>query len=145
MAVVTAHLGADTKVDVRARQFHWSGDEPPPMGRDAGPTPYELLFGSLAACIGVTLKLYATHKGIVLDGVDVRLTFDRVHADDCNDCDDRTDGWVDRIQSHVTIHGTFSDAQRVRLEQVAKRCPVHKTLANGVQISDAVVFSASPG
>jgi putative redox protein len=68
-----------------------------------------------------------------------------VHADDCSDCNERTDGWVDRIQSHVTIHGTFSDAQRVRLEQVAKRCPVHKTLANGVQIADAVVFSAQPG
>ena len=48
-----------------------------------------------------------------------------------------------RIQSHVTLRGSFDDAQRKRLAQVAQRCPVHKTLANGVHISDAVSFDSS--
>ncbi len=98
------------------------------------------MLGSLAACIAITLRLYANHKGIALAEVGVRLDFDRVHADDCVDCDERADGWIDRIQSQVTIRGTFDDAQRARLTQVAQRCPAHKTLANRVHIVDSVDF-----
>ncbi len=142
MATITASLGAGTVVSIQARQFTWQGDEPPAAGgTDTGPTPYELLLGGLAACITVTLRLYANHTGIVLDGVDVTLTFDRVHADDCVDCDERADGWIERIQSDVTIRGSFDEAQRKRLAQVAQRCPVHKTLANGVHFADSVAFS----
>jgi putative redox protein len=142
MATVTAHLDAGTAVEIQARQFSWRGDEPPVVGgTDTGPTPYELLLGALAACLAVTLRLYANHKEIGLSGVDIRLEFDRVHADDCLDCDEQADGWIDRIHTEVTIHGTFTDAQRSRLAQVAKRCPVHKTLANGVKIVDVVQFA----
>lgn len=109
-------------------------------GTDAGPTPYEILLGSLAACTTITLRLYADHKGIALEGVDVELRFDRVHADDCADCDERADGFIERIESRVTFHGSFDDAQKKRLGQVAARCPVHKTLNQGVHISDSVAF-----
>ena len=136
-----AHLGAGTRVALQTRGFSWAGDEPQNVGgTDTGPTPYELLLGSLAACIGATLRLYANHKGIPLAAVDVELGFDRVHADDCAFCDEREEGWIERIQTAVTIHGNFDEAQRKRLAQVAKRCPVHKTLANGVAIADAVTF-----
>lgn len=142
MSTVTAELRAGTKATIRARQFDWPADEPPEAnGTDTGPTPYELLLGGLAACIAITLRLYANHKGIELAGVDVALEFDRVHADDCEDCDERADGVIERIQSSVTVHGTFDDAQRKRLTQVAQRCPVHKTLANGVHFTDTVAFA----
>ena len=141
MAFVTAVLGEGTEVTLEARQFPWRSDEPIGAGgTDLGPTPYEILLGILAACIAITLRLYSNHKGIVLPEVVVRLDFDRVHADDCLDCDERADGWIDRITSRVTIRGTFDDAQRKRLTQVAQRCPVHKTLANGVHLVDSVVF-----
>jgi putative redox protein len=145
MAFVTAELGEGTAVDIRARTFSWRGDEPLAAGgTDAGPTPYEILLGGLAACIAITLRLYANHKGIVLAEVGVTLEFDRVHADDCADCDERADGWIERIQSKVTIRGSFDDAQRARLTQVAQRCPVHKTLANGVHLADTVTFESPP-
>ena len=141
MATVTAELGSGTDVTLRARQFSWVGDEPETAGgTDTGPTPYEILLGGLAACTAVTLRLYANHKDIRLEGVKVSLAFDRVHADDCVDCDERADGWIERIQSSVVISGDFDDAQRARLTQVAQRCPVHKTLTNGVHISDSVSF-----
>ncbi len=141
MAFVTAVLKQGTEVTVQARQFSWRGDEPLEAGgTDQGPTPYEMLLGSLAACITITLRLYADHKGITLPEVAVRLDFDRVHADDCTDCDERVDGWIERIKSHVTIRGTFDEAQRARLTQVAQRCPVHKTLRNGVHFVDSVAF-----
>ena len=144
MAFVSAVLGEGTEVTLQARQFTWHSDEPLAVGgTDLGPTPYEILLGSLAACIAITLRLYSNHKGITLPEVGVRLDFDRVHADDCVDCDERDDGWIDSITSQVTIRGTFDDAQRARLTQVAQRCPVHKTLANGVHLVDSVVFESS--
>ena len=76
MATVTAQLAEGTVVDIQARQFSWKGDEPISLGgTDTGATPYELLLGGLAACIAVTLRLYANHKGIALRGIDVRLEF----------------------------------------------------------------------
>ena len=140
MASVTATLKSGTAVDIRSRRFLWRSDEPPAVGADTGPTPYEFLLGSLAACIAITLRLYANHKEIALTGVDVVLELDRVHADDCTDGDQRADGWLERVTSQVTIHGTVTAAERTRLTQVAARCPVHKTLANGVHFTDTVAF-----
>ncbi len=145
MATVTASLGEGTQVELKAHQYSWRADEPTEAGgTDTGPTPYEILVGALAACISLTLRLYANHKGIALAGVDLTLEDDRVHADDCEECDERLDGWIERIRTQVNLRGTFDDAQRTRLAQVAERCPVHKTLANQVQIFDSVTFEEAP-
>ena len=88
-----------------------------------------------------TMGYYAGHKRSARHGVAVGLEFARIHAADCEDCDERDDGWIERIRSDVTIHGDFDDAQRARLGQVARRCPVHKTLTNGIKIVDQVTFS----
>ena len=143
MATITAQLREGTRVQIASRQFTWLADEPPQAnGTDTGPTPYEILLGSLAACQAITLRLYANHKGIELTGVDVELDFDRVHATDCEECEKEDTGYIDRIRSQVTIHGSFDDAQRKRLAQVAERCPVHKTLTHGARIFDTVTFAA---
>ena len=144
MATVTASLKQGTRVDIRSRQFLWRSDEPAGAGADSGPTPYEFLLGSLAACTAMTLRLYADHKSIPLGGVDVELEFERVHADDCVDCDQRADGLIERVRSHVTIRGDLTAAQRARLTQIAKRCPVHKSLDNGVHIGDGIDFPDVP-
>lgn len=143
MALVTAQLHSGTRATISARQFTWLADEPPEVGgTDDGPNPYEILLGGLAACIAITLRLYANHKGIQLDGVGVKLEFDRVHADDCRECDIDEGGMIDRIRSSVTIQGSFDDAQKKRLAQVAERCPVHRTLTRRVQIFDTVSFES---
>ena len=142
MATVKASLRHGAAVDIRARRFLWRSDEPKPAGgADSGPTPYEFLLGSLAACTAMTLRLYAERRQIPLAGVEVTLEFDRVH---CIDCEKRGDGLIERVRTEVTIHGELTAAQRARLTQVAQRCPVHKTLAQGVRFDDAVAF-VDPG
>jgi len=86
--------------------------------------------------------LHADHKDIPLGEVRVELAYGRVHVDDCVDCDERADGWIERIQSHVVLRGEFDEPQHKRLTQVAERCPVHKTLANGVHLADSVALEA---
>ncbi len=80
------------------------------------------------------------HKRLALDSVTASYDLTRIHAKDCEDCDDSTKGFIDKIISRVHISGDFDEAQRKRLAEVSERCPVHKTLANGVVFSDNVTF-----
>lgn len=142
MTVVKARLGSGLRVEITSRHFTFLADEPPSVGGgDQGPSPYELLAGSLAACTATTLRLYADHKGIALDGVDIEVEFDRVHATDCLECEAAEGGLIERLRTQIRLHGSFDEAQKKRLVQVAQRCPVHKTLAKGVQIFDSISFS----
>jgi putative redox protein len=139
MATITAELTENFRVDITNGHHVWRADEPQEMGGDnTGPNPYDLLLGSLAACTTITLAFYAKRKGIELTSVSAEYSFDRVHADDCAKCDDEHSGMIDRVTSRIFIDGDFDEATRQRLQEVAVRCPVHKTLAAGVVFEETV-------
>ena len=142
MTRVTASLKNGTAVDIRGRRFLWRSDEPKPAGgADTGPTPYEFLLGSLAACTAMTLRLHANNTNIPLSGVDVTLEFDREHAEDSNDSDEHANGLTAGIKSRITIYGPVTKSQRTQLTEVATRCPVHKTLVNRISVNNTVSFA----
>ena len=141
MATVTARLGKGLRVDITNGRHEWSADEPAESGGDdTGPTPYEMLAGSLAACTALTLRLYAAHKGIALESITAEYSFDRIHADDCNECTSADKGMIERMRARITIGGDFTESERKRISEIAGRCPVHKSLAHGIRIFDEVVF-----
>lgn len=143
MASITATLTHGYTVRLESSEGHtWTADEPEDVGgADEGPNPYELLLGALAACTCITVSMYAQRKDWALERIDVVYEHDRVHADDCAECDDDRTGFIDRIRSRVTIEGDLDDAARTRLAEVAARCPVHKTLEKGVHLVDEVAFA----
>ena len=141
MSNITAKLTAGLAVQISDGRHNWSADEPPSAGgTDTGPDPYELLLGALAACTCITIAGYCRHKGLALNSISASFDFSRVHADDCVDCDKSDKGVIEQIVSHVHIDGDFDEAQKKRLAQIATRCPVHKTLSNGVRIEDNASF-----
>ena len=141
MARITAKLTSGMSVKISNGRHDWNADEPLELGgTDTGPNPYELLLGSLAACTCVTLSWYCRHKKLPLHSVVTTYDFSRIHADDCKDCDISDKGFIEKITSNIHIEGDFNDAQRKRLAQIAERCPVHKTLAQGVKFSDNTTF-----
>ncbi len=142
MAQITAKLTSGMVVELSNGRHEWRADEPLSAGgTDTGPNPYELLLGSLAACTCITISWYCQHKKIPLKSVSTTYDFSRVHADDCKDCDIPDKGFIEKITSNVHIEGDFDEAQRKRLAQIAQRCPVHKTLAHGVEFEDNASFS----
>ncbi|MDQ3685676.1 MAG: OsmC family protein [Acidobacteriota bacterium] len=105
-------------------------DEPANLGgEDAGPDPYTLLLGALGSCISMTVTLYARRKNWPLERVAVRLRQQRVHAKDCAECEATVDGFVYRVERTVTLEGNLTDEQRAHLQEIAHKCPVHKTLS----------------
>jgi putative redox protein len=116
-------------------QHHdYLADEPAANGgTDLGPDPYELLLMSLGACTSMTLRMYANHKKLPVEDIEVRLRHDRIHARDCEDCES-TEGYISKIERVIRYKGDLSDEQHQRLMEIADKCPVHKTLKGEIQI-----------
>jgi uncharacterized OsmC-like protein/alpha-beta hydrolase superfamily lysophospholipase len=119
---------------ISARGFHLVADEPAAVGGgEAGPTPYDYLAAALASCTSMTLRMYADRKDLPLEEVSTEVRYDRVHAQDCADCE-HTEGRIERFTRTVTLHGDLAPATRTRLLAIAARCPVHRTLSGQIEI-----------
>jgi putative redox protein len=109
-------------------------DEPVAAGgEDSGAGPYDLLLAGLGACTSMTMRLYADRKSLPLDRVTVTLKHDRIHAEDCAECETRI-GMIDRIDRVIAMEGALDAGQRTRLMEIADKCPVHRTLTSEVHI-----------
>ena len=103
-------------------------DEPVKVGgKNLGATPYDYLASALGTCTAMTLNMYARHKNLNVSKVIVDVEHDRIHADDCVDCE-KQDGKVDVFTRRIKIEGELDQAQSDRMLQIADRCPVHRTL-----------------
>lgn len=130
MATITAsiqrtphetHLSTDSQVIV--------ADEPVDIGgQDKGMRPGELLAGSLAACTVMTLRMYADRKGWPLESA-------VAHVDYTNDPETKRSLFTVRL----VLNGSLSEEQRVRLLEMADRCPVHRTLQNPIDFNTILV------
>ena len=133
--VIVTSVGYLTQ-EITAGSHKFYADEPREVGgSESGPDPYSLLLAALGACTAMTLQMYARHKEWPLERVEISLRHTRIHAEDCEECNMK-EGKIERIERYISLTGPLSEEQRARLFEVAKRCPVHKTLTTGVSIKD---------
>jgi len=140
-SVVVVERGADPELgvsrlaqDVLIGRHRLAADEPVAAGgSELGPNPYDFLLAGLGACTSMTLRLYADHKKWPLEKVRVRLSHEKIHAADCEDCETR-EGKIDRIEREIAVDGPLDAAQRQRLMEIAEKCPVHRTLHSEIKI-----------
>ena len=104
----------------------WFADEPTDKGGlDTAPNPVQILLSALGACTTITLEMYANHKGIKLDHVQVDLAL--------NPNDDPQAG-KNNIERKITLKGEITEDQHKRLLKVAENCPIHKLLTSQINI-----------
>ena len=104
-------------------------------GNDFGPSPYELLAASLAACSSITMKSYAAQEQWPLEEVEVHISYNKNYFDDCNAChlEKNRLNYMERI---IKFKGYLNPEQKAKLLEVANSCPVYKTLVHQVEIKD---------
>jgi len=138
MAEVVVSSAGGLRHEIWAGRHSFFADEPVEVGgADSGPNPYELLLGALGACTSMTLLMYAQRKEWPLEDVEVRLKHQRIHARDCEDCE-QTDGYLDCIEKEIVVAGLLSEEQVQRLGEIAEKCPVNKTLHGKIETRQSI-------
>jgi uncharacterized OsmC-like protein/uncharacterized protein (DUF302 family) len=127
-AAIAAHDMAvgGLRVQMAATGQRFVVDEPVEAGGTGlGPSPHGLLAAGLAACTTLTLRLYADRKAWPLTHVRVAVEHEKQL--------DQT--LPDLFRRSIHLDGTLDQTQRLRLMEIAEKCPVHLTLLRGSRIS----------
>ena len=120
--------------EILAGGHHIIADEPEEVGgSDLGPSPYELLSSGLAACTVMTIKMYVGRKEWPMEEVKVHVNYDNNYIEDCEECEvsERKIGKFERL---IEVKGNLDEKQKQRILAIANKCPVHRTLEQGVSI-----------
>lgn len=113
---------------VTIRHHELSTDEPVDAGgADEGPSPLELLAGSLAACTATTMEMYAARKNWDIGGVEVSCDYTPAER-----------GCPTRFQLVLRLPERLTDEQVDRLRVIAAKCPVHRTLEGEVMFDERI-------
>lgn len=127
---------------VQAGAHRLFADEPASAGGlDSGPSPYDFLSIALGACTSMTLRMYADFKKIPLGRVSVDVSHAKVHSRDCEDCTDEERGSgrrIDRFERVITIEGDLPEELAGKIEEIANKCPVHRTLEGSSKVRTVV-------
>jgi putative redox protein len=113
-------------IDIRAH--HLSVDEPLEAGgEDSAPSPQELLAASLASCTAITIEMYAQRKGWDLGQVEVECEYSPAER-----------GCPTKFELVLRLPPDATDEQVERLQVIAAKCPVHRTLDGEVMFHERV-------
>ena len=116
---------------ISIRGHHLTGDEPPENGgQDQGPRPYELVLAGLGACTAGTLKMYADRKGWPLEHIfiDLELTIEKT-----------AQTHISHISRSIRFEGDLNEENKLRLIEIAEKCPVHRLLTNEMLIKTSLI------
>ena len=117
---------------VRVRAHDLTVDEPTEHGgRDEGPSPQELLAASLASCTAVTMEMYAKRKGWDTSGLAVDCRYIPAER-----------GCVTQFELIFKMPPHLDEEQIERLQVIAAKCPVHRTLEGEVMFDERVELTS---
>lgn len=132
---VVARLGdSGYTTEIRAGRHGMLSDESEELGgNDFGPSPYQILCASLSACTVMTLQMYARRKKWPLEEVKCHVNYSKEYFQDCQSCETE-DAKLDTFDRVIELEGNLDERQKLRLMEIADRCPVHRTLSSEIRI-----------
>lgn len=137
--VLVAELDHKFTQEVFSDHHHWYADEPTQLGgKNSGPDPYEHLLAALGACTAMTIRMYADHKKIPLEHVEVSLSHERNYLEDAGNVAEH-DQKIESLIRKIQLFGPMNDSEKTRLMEIAERCPVHRTLHNNPQVLTTLI------
>lgn len=120
--------GATFRHKVSVEGHELTSDEPEELGgQGSGPTPLDLLAASLASCTAITVQMYADRKGWDIGDIEVEAEYEPAER-----------GRPTRFSMVLRLPEGLDPEQRERLEIIAAKCPVHRTLEGEVMFEERV-------
>ena len=105
-------------------RHHLTTDAPQSLGGGgSAPAPHELFPAALAACVSMTLLIYARTKEWDLGEVSVDVEYD-------------TASTPRRFEIDVHFTADLDDQQLTRLRKVAAACPVRRSIESGIEFAE---------
>jgi len=128
-SAVTASIGRESyRTELKTSGHTVYADEPAEVGgADSAPTPGDFMRMSLASCTAITLRMYADRKKWDVEKIDVTVTNER-------------DTYKTMFQCHIVVTGNIDENQRLRLQEIAHACPVHKLLSNPITVKTEITI-----
>ncbi len=122
--MISSSIGIEKyKVTHNNGRHQFYADEPADKdGADTAPTPDELLEAALASCTLVTLRMYTDHKQWNVGAIHVSVALLREEGKTI-------------ITRNLKFEHQPTAEQQQRLIQVAKNCPVSKTLGAASELN----------
>jgi putative redox protein len=116
------------KHTVQVRDHQLTVDEPLESGGDdAGPDPQEMLAVSLASCTAITMEMYAARKNWEIGNVEVEVQYTPAER-----------GCPTKFDIVLRLPDDLPEEQVERLQVIAAKCPVHRTLDGEVMFKERV-------
>jgi putative redox protein len=124
------------RFDIQVRKHLLRADEPSELGgSDSGPTPMELCLSALGACTAMTIRMYADRKAWKLESVDVVLEMiDAINAHKAG----KVESPMPYVLRKIRLIGDLDEEQRVRLQEIADRCPVHRFITGEKRVETLI-------
>ncbi len=115
------------QVTLRNGRHEMKADEPMDLGGgDTGPTPDALLEAALASCTAITLRMYANRKNWSLSSINVLVNLERKEGKTF-------------FTRAIDLQGELDQTQKNRLLEIAKACPVSKTLLGEIGMNNQLI------
>jgi uncharacterized OsmC-like protein len=140
MAQVKVQAGDSFKTVITAGDLTWVADEPVSEGgENAGPTPMQMLLGALGACAAITARMYARRKGWPLEGVEIVVDHEKFKKHDYPTYVGESE-LVNEFRQAIVFHGPLTEEQKLRLLEIAGKCPVHRVLTQPNFIFEELLY-----
>ncbi|MNF24996.1 OsmC-like protein [compost metagenome] len=101
-------------------------DEPLSLnGNDSGPDPFTLLLSSLTSCTLITLRMYIDRKGWNIPEISANA----------NLYQETKEGVISTIiDCDLVFPNSVEEEQKIKLQEIAKHCPISRLLENNIKI-----------
>lgn len=121
--MITSSIGKEQyRVTHSNGRHEFFADEPEEKGgKDTAPSPDELLEAALASCTLVTLRMYTDHKKWNIGNIHLVVSLKRTEEKSI-------------ITRELKFEHEMTEEQKQRLIQVAKACPVSKTISGNAEL-----------
>jgi len=123
---ISAYTEQEYKTELFVRGHHMIADEPLKVGgTNLGATPTGYLAASLASCTTMTLRMYADRKQWPVESIQAAIVVEQ----------ERKSGTVKtHFRRELQFTGKLNQEQKERMQEIAGRCPVHRTLEGSITV-----------